>query len=217
MASSPKVWTAVAEATGVTLVPTLEDLIACLGYLQRHHDVRPPAAAEGVLVIGLGGGASVLATDACDRAGLRVTPLRAELRSRLRELGHGAGTSVANPLEIPIGPASPPKLLVEALEPVLGDGGQPFRDVLVHVNVAAYYSYGTLGLTPLVTALSELAKRSFPARVAVVARNLDVAAPADAAALTEFVRESGTRVHRDFDTAARAIAAAQRFDCERQP
>ena len=130
-------------------------------------------------------------------------------------MGHGAGTSVANPLEIPIGPASPTELLVEALEPVLGGDGQAFGDVLVHVNVAAYYNYGTAGLVPLVAALEALAGRQFPARFAVVARNLDVAAPSDAELLQAFVRESGVRVHRDFDTAARAIAAAQRFDAAR--
>jgi acyl-CoA synthetase (NDP forming) len=214
MASSAAVWSAVAEATGITVVPTLEDLIACLGYLQQHRDVAPRSGADGVLVIGLGGGASVLATDACDRAGLRVTPLRDDLRARLREMGHGAGTSVANPLEIPIGPASPPEILVEALEPVLGDDGQAFSDVLVHVNVAAYYSYGTAGLAPLVTALSALAGRRFTARVAVVARNLDVA-DADGATALRVLVQDGMRVHRDFDTAARAIAAAQRFDAVR--
>lgn len=215
MASGPAVWAAVAAATGATLVPTLDDMLACLGYLQQYHARPASPDADGVLVIGLGGGASVLATDACDRAGLELTPLRPDLRQALRAMGHGAGTSVANPIEVPVGPASPAGLLADALAPVLGPDGQPYRDVLVHVNVAAYYSYGTGGLAPLVEALQTLVDRDLPARLAVVTRNVDVAAPADADLLAGFVTRTGLRVLRDFDEAALAIGAAQRFDLRR--
>ena len=48
MASGAAVWTAVAEATAVTLVPTMEDLIACLGYLQQHRGDRACPQARTV-------------------------------------------------------------------------------------------------------------------------------------------------------------------------
>ncbi|WP_084022551.1 acetate--CoA ligase family protein [Amycolatopsis thermoflava] len=214
LAGEEKVWRAVADATGVSLVSTLEDLLGSLAYLQGHPE--PPApGSSGVLVIGLGGGASVLATDACDRAGLELTPLRPGLRARLRELGHGAGTSVANPLEVPVGPVSPAGLLGDALEPVFGEDGQPYRDVLVHVNVAAYYNYGKAGLRPLIDAMRDLLERGYPARTAVVTRNSEVAAPEDAALLARFAAERGVPLFRSFDEAATAIAAAQRFDARR--
>ncbi|MGW7691326.1 acetate--CoA ligase family protein [Streptomyces asiaticus] len=213
MAGAPKVWQAVAEATGISLVHTLDELLGALGYLQRYaHRTHTPEGAEGLLVAGLGGGASVLAADAADRAGLTITPLREELRTRLRDLGYGAGTSVANPLEIPIGPASPIDILRDALEPVLGEGGQPYADVLVHVNVAAYFNYGTAGLTPLLDALGALLQRGFPQRVALVPRNLDIAPPADQERLSAFAERNGLRMFRSFDEAAVAIGAAQRFD-----
>lgn len=204
MAGAPRVWRAVAEACGATLVNTLEDFLATLAYLQRL-----TAATDGVLVTGLGGGASVLATDACDRAGVTLRPLTEEIRLRLRALGHGAGTSVANPVEIPVGPASPTDLLGDTLEAIVRD--QPFGDVLAHVNVAAYYNYGTAGLAPLIDTLTAVHKRSLPVRLAVVARNLDVARPEDAARLAEFAAQTQLPLFRSFDEAATAIAAAQRF------
>ncbi|MFC5950428.1 acetate--CoA ligase family protein [Pseudonocardia lutea] len=215
MAGATQVWEAVAEATGLTLVETLEDLVAGLGYLQHHRHHVPAPGAEGVLVIGLGGGASVLATDACDRAGLTLTPLRDGLRETLRDNGFGAGTSVANPLEVPVGPASPTGIVGNALAPILAADGQPYLDLLVHVNVASYYSYGTAGLAPLVAELQDLVARRYPVRLAVVTRNADVAAGEDADLLRRFVTDTGIRVHPSFDEAARAIAAAQRFDARR--
>ncbi|MGW3468406.1 acetate--CoA ligase family protein [Saccharopolyspora sp. NPDC000995] len=215
LAGEAKVWRAVAAATGVSPVSTLEDFVGSLAYLQRYPE---PTIAEspGVLLIGLGGGASVLATDACDRAGLALTPLDDALRERLRSMGHGAGTSVANPLEIPVGPVSPRGLLGDALAPVFDSADQSYADVLVHVNVAAYYNYGTAGLEPLIEALSDLVSRAFPTRIAVVTRNSEIAAPGDAATLADFVATTGLPVFRSFDEAATAIAAAQGFDARRK-
>jgi acyl-CoA synthetase (NDP forming) len=208
MTGAPRVWKAVAESTGITLVDTLEDLVSTLAYLQRAVQ-GPPVDHAGVLVTGLGGGASVLATDACDRADLELTPLRADVRERLRAMGHGAGTSVANPVEIPIGPASRAGLLQETIRAIIDD--QPFGDVLAHVNVAAYYSYGTKGVAPLVESLREVVSAGLPIRLAVVTRNLAVATPEDAAVLAEFSATAGLPLFSSFDEAATAIAAAQRF------
>ncbi|WP_116202622.1 acetate--CoA ligase family protein [Amycolatopsis circi] len=215
LAGEDRVWQAIAESTGVSLVSSLENLLGSLAYLQSHPG-EPPKGSSGVLVIGLGGGASVLATDACDRTGLTLAPLRTELRERLREMGHGAGTSVANPLEVPVGPVSPPGLLGDALAPLFEPSGQAYRDVLLHVNIAAYYNYGDAGLRPLTEALADLLDRGYPARIALVTRNSEVAAPADAALLAEFAANRGIPVFRTFDEAATAIAAAQRFDRRRQ-
>ncbi|MFF2107090.1 acetate--CoA ligase family protein [Rhodococcus koreensis] len=215
MASSTKVWSAITDSTGTIQVSSLEDFLSCLSYLQRYINHRPASAADGVLVIGLGGGASVLATDACDRAGLRLTPLRDDLRLRLRENGYGAGTSVANPLEVPVGPASPPTVLVDALSPVLASGGQNYQDVLMHFNAAAYYNYGTAGIRPLIDTLHTVIDAELPIRVAVVIRNAEVCPPGDIDIVNAFSATTGVALYRGFDEAASAIAAAQHFDARR--
>ena len=92
----------------------------------------------------------------------------------MRDIGLGAGISVANPLEIPFGPAAPVDALRTVLMPLLRE--QPYPDVLVHVNISAYYGYGTDGVVPLIAQLADLADAALSdARLAVVFRNLDVA------------------------------------------
>lgn len=210
LATGSKIWEAVCESTSSTQVRTLEQFLSCLLYLQSHRDHRA-GSATGVLVVGLGGGASVLATDACDRAGLVVTPIRDDVRDALRADGFGAGTSVGNPLEVPAGPASAPSVVSDAVRRVIVDGGQrDFADALIHLNIAAYFNYGTEGVVPLLDALRAIVDAALPIRVAVVIRNVDMA-PADAvAALRDFSASSGLPVFFDLDEAATAIAAAQR-------
>ena len=212
LAGEPRVWRAIAASTGVTLVDSLEQLLSVLASLQRWAPVEdaPDARPGGVLVIGVGGGASVLATDACERAGLTLPPTDAPVRAALRDLGLGPGTSVANPLEIPFGPAADVDALRAIVGPVLD--AQGFADVLLHVNTAAYYSYGTRGIDPLVDQLTDFAGALLaPARVTVVLRNLDFVPGADADALLAATAALGLVTFRSLDEGATAIAALARF------
>lgn len=213
MTGDRRVWSAVSASTGLTIVDTLDDLLAVLSFLQ--HNARSEAGGDAsVLVVGPGGGASVLATDACDRRGLAVTPVATEARDELRALGYGAGTSVANPIEIPLGPATSADAFVRVLDVVLAV--QEYPDVLLHVNVQSYYGYGTGGVAPLLEVLAHLRALERPdTRVALVLRNLDCAPPADAAVLLDAVTAGTFPVLRSFDEAALAIAAAQRFARDR--
>jgi acyl-CoA synthetase (NDP forming) len=214
LASDRRIWDAVARATGLTVVDTLEGLLASLTYLQRWTG-SPPAGAAGppcdapsVLVVGPGGGASVLATDACDRAGLRVAKIGPELQTSLRAMGYGTGTSVANPVEIPVGPVAPADGYHRLLEPVLA--AQPYSDVLVHVNVQAYFSFGTAGAARLVETIGLFGSRPPAARMVIALRNLDTAPPAEAGAITRACVEAGIPATRTLDEAAVAIASLAR-------
>jgi acyl-CoA synthetase (NDP forming) len=216
LAGEPRVWRAVASSTGVALVDTLEELLGALAYLQRWATLEPaPSARFGeVLVVGVGGGASVLATDACERADLALTPTGEPVRAALRSIGLGAGTSLANPLEIPFGPAAEVDALRKVLELVLVE--QAYADVLVHVNTSTYYSYGTGGITPLIDQLADVATASLDrTRLAVVLRNLDAAPGADADSLLAATTELGLVTFRTLDEAATAIGAVARFDAAR--
>jgi acyl-CoA synthetase (NDP forming) len=226
LAGDARVWSAITASTGLTVVQTLDELIGTLAGLQAGLDLGPgkvtgrardaerdPSLSPHTLVVGAGGGASVLATDACDRAGLRVEPVAETIRATLREQGYGAGTSVANPIEIPFGPAAPTDAFARVLAPILAD--QSYDDVLLHFNVQAYFSFSSDGaarLAPVVTAVSELAGQWPRVRFWLVPRNLDCAPPTVAGALLRDARTSGLRVFSFLEHAAVAIAAAQRFD-----
>jgi acyl-CoA synthetase (NDP forming) len=214
LATDASIWQAIADATGATMVSTLEDLLGCLAYLQRWAS-GADAPDRSVLVVGPGGGASVLTTDACDRAGLRLSTVAGALQHELRGLGYGAGTSLANPLEIPLGPASAPDGFARVLEPVLA--GQAYSDVLLHINVAAYYGYGP----PNLQSLAELIRRTGcidagTSRLALVLRNAEVARGEDADLVASACREARLPAFSTPDGAAVAIAAMQRFDARRK-
>lgn len=204
-----RVWDAVVAATGITVVGTLEDLVGALVFHQRYAD-HPAAGDAGVMLLGVGGGASVLGADACDRAGLSLTRIADPLAERLRAMGYGAGTSVVNPFEVPMGPAAPADTFNGLLDAVLPE--QPFSDVLLHVNVAAYYGYGTGGLGQLVETLECLraAAPRWPARLALVTRNVEVATPDAVDELRAAGIATGIPLYRTFDEAATAIAAGKR-------
>ena len=70
------------------------------------------------------------------------------MQDELRDLGYGAGTSLSNPLEIPLGPA----VVVGRVSRTCWSRclrAQPLTDILLHVNVAAYYGYGPPDLQSL--------------------------------------------------------------------
>jgi acyl-CoA synthetase (NDP forming) len=214
MATDSHIWQAISHATGVTLATSLEDLIACLAHLQRWAFAPVGDREPAVLVVGPGGGASVLTTDACDRAGLRLAPVAGAAQQQLRELGYGAGTSLSNPLEIPLGPAASADGFARVLEPVLAE--QEYSDILLHVNVAAYYGYGP----PELQSLAELVRRTASigargSRLALVLRNGEVARGEDADLVAAACREARIPAFSTPDAAARAIAAVQRFEVRR--
>jgi acyl-CoA synthetase (NDP forming) len=215
MTTDSRIWDAIACGAGVTLVSCLEDLLGCLAHLQRWAAADTGDRESTVLVVGPGGGASVLTTDACDRAGLRLASVADEVQDELRGMGYGAGTSVANPLEIPLGPASAADGFARVLEPVLAR--QDCSDVLLHINVAAYYGYGP----PDLSSLADLVRRTGAldvgnTRLALVLRNAEVARGADADLVAAACREARLPAFTTPDAAARAIAAVQRFEARRK-
>ncbi|MCF2530857.1 acetate--CoA ligase family protein [Yinghuangia sp. KLBMP8922] len=211
LAGDERMWGALATASGMTVVRTLEDFLAVLALLQRHPAPASPSdAGPGVLVVGPGGGASVLATDACDRAGLEVGPLPAPAAAVLRGRGYGAGTSLANPVEIPLGPATGPDAFARVLDAVLPDAA--YGDVLMHVNVQSYYGYADTGAVPLLALVADIGGLDrHGVRLSLVLRNLDCAPAADAEAVLAACAGSGIPVFRDLDQAATAIAAVRRL------
>jgi acyl-CoA synthetase (NDP forming) len=208
-----RIWDAIAASTGASFVTTIEEFLAVLAHLQRWAGAGRVTAGDhrGVLVVGVGGGASVLATDACDRAGLVLIPTDDDVRAELRGMGLGAGTSVANPLEIPFGPAAPVDALGTVVAPILDR--QPYPNVLVHVNTSVYYSYGSGGIGPLIDQLANLAGAPLgDASLGVVLRNLDFVPGPDADRLLEETAELDLATFRSLDEGAIAVAALARFE-----
>ncbi len=95
LAGSAEVWEAACRQAGVVTVQTLrelEDVAVAFRFLPR-------PAGRGVVIIGVGGGSSVLSADMAEHMGLEVPALPARIQAQLREFTPVAGTSVRNPLD----------------------------------------------------------------------------------------------------------------------
>jgi hypothetical protein len=210
MTSERRGWQALVAATGVTVTETFEEFLAALVYLDRYRDRRAGGCGD-VLIMGLGGGSSVLAADACDAQGLSVPILAGDLQAKL---GDKKGGISINPLDVRLGPAGPPAAAREILDLVLPV--QPFADTIVHVNAMNYCNSVVPGRLPgidhFVGLVENLARNAMPdTRIAIVVRNLGHAPGEYRDLIRNFMATTSFPVFERFSDAAAAIAAAQRF------
>jgi len=217
LAGDERTWAAFAAWTSATVVRTLEEFVAVLAHLDRYAGLPAPVSSA-LLIVGIGGGASVLAADACDAGGLPVTPLGKAARRRLGRL-LGGEAMTANPVDAPVYQGAPSRLARDVITAIAAE--QPVSDVLLHADVAMYYLLGAYsaaapGSTALLAALDALAALPEPAhRIALVLRNLDAAPGADASRLTERAARLHIPAFRTFGEAVAAIAGLRRFDATR--
>ncbi|TYB61446.1 CoA-binding protein [Nonomuraea sp. PA05] len=214
LVSDRRVWEAVAEQSGAALVSGQDELIGVLAYFQAH-GARVPGggqAASGgvpygeqVLVVGPSGGASVLAADAFDRAGVPLDPLPDDRLDALRRLGVVA---TGNPLEVPVGPLGRAELVADVIDALAG----PYRDVVAHVNVQAFFTYGTAP-EPLYACTRALAAAQAArpgVRITLVTRNGECAPAGVEDEVGRIAAAAGIPVYRTMEAAAVAVAAGGR-------
>ncbi|TMR92521.1 acetate--CoA ligase family protein [Nonomuraea basaltis] len=205
MVSDRRIWETVAEQTGAALVSGQDDLIGVLAFFQAHGS--RVTDGDGVLVVGPSGGASVLAADAFDLAGVRLDPLPGDALDDLRGLRVAAS---GNPLEVPVGPLGRAGLVPEVIDAIMRR--RPYRDVVAHVNVQAFFTYGDAA-EPLYAYARALAgaQDALPrTRVTLVTRNGECAPPGVEDEVRRIAAAAGIPVYRTMEAAAVAVAAGGR-------
>ncbi|MCD0448503.1 acetate--CoA ligase family protein [Actinocorallia sp. API 0066] len=208
MIGDGRVWHALARQTGLALVSGQDDLVGVLDFFDQHGH-RRVGEGDRLLVIGPSGGASVLAADTFDTAGVRLGGFPGEARDDLRALGLGAGTSLANPLEIPVGPRADPSLVARAVTTILAHASYP--DVLTHVNAQSFFTFGDSAepLLAYTRAVAELQGSLPHTRITLVLRNGECAPAGVEDAVRAAARVGGVPLYRSMEAAAAAIAAAR--------
>lgn len=98
IAGSLEIWEALVTQAGAVHAESLEELID----LAVSFNFLPPITGLRVGVAGGGGGASVLAADQCEHAGLDVIPLPAEIRDELKTKGSTIWDWIGNPADMSI-------------------------------------------------------------------------------------------------------------------
>ncbi|MBI4288527.1 MAG: CoA-binding protein [Chloroflexi bacterium] len=127
LAGSEALWDALFLQSRAGRAESLEDLMdAVLAF-----SLMKPPQGRGVAIIGGGGGASVLAADACTRAGLNIPELSLELQAKLRGTVPEAGTSVRNPVDFAPGMLFQPRLFSDTIR--LSASSPDVHTLIVHV------------------------------------------------------------------------------------
>lgn len=139
LAGDYKVWIALSRQTGCVLVDTLEKFLdALLIFQQLTPRIDQGSDKARIVLVGNGGGTSVLAADYFSDLGLPVVPFEKATRDSLSSLNLPPGTSVANPIDCPAGALQQEDgLIAEKLLDAVYKHAQP--DILIlHLNMTPF-------------------------------------------------------------------------------
>jgi acyl-CoA synthetase (NDP forming) len=135
-----EIWKGLFKQTAAVPVRDLEELAdTVVGFLHL-----PPSTGRRVGVVGGGGGVSVAAADACDRAGLEVPPFDDDIQRKLWDALPVAGTSVRNPVDIGV-PLVPPQTFERVMEKV---AAADCVDTIIATQAMFHVLRGTFGPPP---------------------------------------------------------------------
>ena len=95
MAGSQAVWDGLIRQTGAVRVGSIEEMADTLVAFLR----MKPLRGVNTCVVGVGGGASVLATDELEKAGLRLPAIPADLQREMQQIIPPAGGMLNNPID----------------------------------------------------------------------------------------------------------------------
>ena len=218
MATDTRLLEAMRASTGLITVNGTEDLIGALLALQQHAGRTPEAGEPAVLIVGHGGGHTVLSADACERAGLHVPALTPAAIRSLAGMKLGIQKLLVNPLELILGPMTTIESTREVMQAVLS--AQPFTDVLLHLSVRTFYAFekgffehGAQQLDPLLKRLESLsAPLPGKPRIFVSARATEVAPGEDTKLLMKTAAAAGLPLYFSGEEATRAMRAVRWFD-----
>jgi len=95
MAGSQGIWDGVIRQAGAIRVNSIEEMADTLMGLLR----MKPLGGLNTCVVGVGGGASVLASDELEKAGLKLPPIPVPLQERMQQIIPPAGGMLRNPID----------------------------------------------------------------------------------------------------------------------
>ena len=207
LAGDARAWQAFAEQTGAVLTGTLDEFLDVLLAMQVLAP-RAAGATREVILLGNGGGTSVLAADAFARAGLVVPPSPPGLRAALEALGLPLGASVGNPIDIPANVlAREDGAIARRVADAIFAEARPDAFV-VHVNVPVILGYrhaDILGRLMDATVAAARAGTDGPHVVLVLRSDGEPEIEAMKAAMRSRALAAGIAVYGELNEAARAL------------
>ncbi|MFC0273361.1 CoA-binding protein [Metabacillus herbersteinensis] len=166
MANNYEIIKGICTQYGVILVNDYEDLIDTLILL----DSLSTPLGEKTVLLGMGGGATVSAIDACEENGISVPEFSTETQHALLNLNLPDGYSLKNPIDTPAWTlmAENGRVIKTILNTIMKK--ENFDHLIVHLNIQVVEgTFGRKALDNLVEAVSEL--NQLPLNVMIVLRN----------------------------------------------
>ena len=137
LSGSNEIWNAVFKQTGAIPVSSIEELLWTALAFTRISELK----SNNVALLGIGGGASVMGVDECERSGLRIYNISDETRKDLEKIIPNVGTNLKNPIDLSDYAIFNPSLYKEALKILLKD---PNIDAIIMLHHNMYYYPGQL-------------------------------------------------------------------------
>lgn len=202
MAGQSNIWQAFFAQTGATQVNSLEEMAeTTMTFLL----VQPPRGKR-VAVMGMGGGVSVYAADACGRVGLDIPLLSQSTRDELKKFIMEPGSSIKNPIDTSA-PFFDISLMAKAMELITSD---PVVDMLIlmpHLNLIS--KAGPEQIDRLINCITDFALNNTYRKPVVVVFHSFVNEAWEIekrAKLKIALTNKGVAVYNSLDNAARALA-----------
>jgi len=175
----------------------LIDTLAAFAYL------KPPRGRRAG-IIGVGGGASVLAADECENAGLEVPVLPERIRRQLLEYTPSVGIGLRNPLDLDTDGFMNPELAARTVRNISEWKGVDFLILAILPGILLAHAHFKV-LSKHVEAVAKVAKE-LKKPLLVVLRTRGVSKSEEAAqAMQADCQQVGFPVYRSVDGAARAV------------
>ncbi len=209
LAGSEVTWNALCRQTGAIAVSSMDEMIDVLVALRFMELPR----GTGTLVVGAGGGASVMMTDALEKNGLVVPALPPEVVARLREFSSDAGNILRNPIDYSQNMWEPGKLM-KMVE--IATASSLIDQLLVFTSAGMFTSSSNSKMADYSEMIVKAMKSCSKPTAAVVELSVSPEEQASLFALFERVVAAGFPVFFSGPGAARAITMVLRHDQMKQ-
>lgn len=215
LAGDDRAWIALARQTGCMLVDTLDQFIDTLLIFQALIP-RPQQPIQRVVLFGNGGGTSVLATDYYARLGLNVTPFTQGVIDALAELKLPPGTSIANPVDCPVGTLQQDDgLVAEKILDIICSQDKP-EALVMHLNLSAFAGRAKPEVLDNLMAAALRIQKKYPNRSHFILVLRSDGEPVLEARKREFRDKAvalGVPVYDEMSNAGHPLAALAAFEC----
>jgi acyl-CoA synthetase (NDP forming) len=203
---SQKTWKDFFKLTGAIPALTTDETADIIQGLNRIRKMN----GQRVAIIGRGGGIGVVATDICERAGLKVPPFSQETQAKLRKIRPDAGAGLRNPVEPKLGMEGATEFYLRGL-PII-DADTETDIILIQMAVDIYGGHGTDPVQTMsesayaLCAAADSIKKPLAVALFTGGRTDTLLA---AAAARDILTKAGIAVFSGVESAARAISGIQ--------